>query len=149
MEFAMLKKIKLDIESTIADLDECGMPDGEPEISRTSHPGVMRIAEDEISLSYRESNENGCVSCAITVRGGLVSVRREGAIASVMLFDPEEPFKTVYSIPPYKFDMEIVTKSLSVDVSEAGGKIDILYRMTVGGAVKEAEMSIRAEVAEI
>ena len=146
MEFAMLKKIRLDIESTITDLDERGMPDGEPQISRTSHPGVMRVAADEISLSYRESDENGCVSCVITIRGGLVSVRREGAIVSVMLFDPDEPFKTIYSIPPYKFDMEIVTESLSVDVCEAGGKINVLYGMNVGGAVKKAKMTILAEV---
>ena len=142
MEFAMLKKIKLDIESTIADLDECGMPDGEPQISRTSHPGVMRVAADEISLSYRESDENGCVSCVITIRGGLVSVRREGAIVSVMLFDPDEPFKTIYSIPPYKFDMEITGKRIRSELSENGGRIDLRYSMKVGGAEKSAGMKI-------
>ena len=102
----------------------------------------MRIADDETVLSYRESDENGTVSSSVTVRGGCVSVRREGAICSTMHFDTAEPFKTLYSIPPYKFDMEITTKRLDVSLSETGGKIDIMYRMDVGGAKKEARMKI-------
>lgn len=138
----MLKKIKLDIESIITNLDDFGLPDGDPEVSRTSHAGVMRIASDETVLSYKDSDENGSVSCNVTVRGDSVSVRRDGAICSTMLFGTDEPYKTVYSIPPYKFDMEIVTLRLDTNLSELGGKIDVLYTMDVGGAKKNAKMRI-------
>lgn len=140
----MLKKIKLDIESTIINLNDSGLPDGDPEISRTSRTGAMRISNDETVLSYKDSDENGSVSCSVTVRGGSVSVRREGAICSVMLFDTKEPYKTVYSVPPYKFDMEIVTERLDISLSELGGKIDIFYTIDVGGAKKNTKMKITA-----
>ena len=136
----MLKKIKLDIESTIADLDECGMPDGEPQISRTSHPGVMRIAEDEISLSYRESSENGCVSCAITVRGGLVSVRREGAIASVMLFDPEESIDFNGNTGPFIQYTYARIRSILRKAAEQG--IAIPETLPTGTELSEKEISL-------
>ena len=138
----MLKKIKLDIESVITDLDDFGLPDGEPETNRSSHMGAIRIAEDETVISYKDSDENGAVSCAVAIRGGSVSVRREGAICSVMVFDTDTPFKTVYSIPPYKFDMEIVTKRLDVSFDGGCGKINIVYHMNVGGAKKNAKMKI-------
>lgn len=140
----MLKKINLDIESTITNLDDFGLPDGEPEKNHLSHTGVMRTAGDETVLSYKEASENGSISCSVTVRDGHVSVRREGAICSLMVFNTAEPFKTVYSIPPYKFDMEIITKRLDVSLTDAGGKITVIYRMDVGGAKKEARMKITA-----
>ena len=140
----MLKKINLDIESTITDLDNFDLPEGEPEINRTSHVGAMRIADGETVLSYKDSDENGTLSCSVTVRGGTISVRRDGAIRSVMVFDTAEPFKSVYSIPPYTFDMEIVTKRLDISLTDTGGSIRILYRMNVGGAKKEALMKITA-----
>ena len=146
----MLKKIKLDIKSIIVDLDSCGLADGEPEINRSTLAGIMRIAADETVLSYKDKDENGSVSCSITVRENTVTVRREGAIASVMVFNTDEPFRTVYSVPPYKFDMEIKTKRLIADLSDSGGKIDILYVIDVGGTKREAKMSITAsEVAGV
>lgn len=146
----MLKKIKLDIKSIIVDLDSCGPADGEPEINRSTLVGIMRIAADETVLSYKDKDENGSVSCSITVRENTVTVRREGAIASVMVFNTDEPFRTVYSVPPYKFDMEIKTKRLVADLSDSGGKIDILYVIDVGGTKREAKMSITAsEVAVV
>lgn len=138
----MLKKIKLDIYSTIVDLDSCGLADGEPEINRSSNTGVMRIASDETVLTYKDADENGSVSCSVTLREGSATVKREGAIASVMVFDEREPYKTVYSIPPYKFDMEIRTKRLRAELGEAGGVLDILYVMDVGGTRREAKMKI-------
>ena len=138
----MLKKIKLDIYSTIVDLDACGLADGEPEINRSSNMGAMRIAADETVLTYKDTDENGSVSCSVTLRESSVTVRREGAIASVMVFDEREPYKTVYSIPPYKFDMEIRTKRLRAELGEAGGVLDILYVMDVGGTRREAKMKI-------
>ena len=145
----MLKKIKLDIESVITNLDDLGVPDGDPEINRTSHVGAMRTSNDETVFSYKESNENGSISCSVTVRGESVSVRREGAICSVMVFDTGEPYKTVYSIPPYSFDMVITTKKLEISLSERGGKIDILYTMDVGGAKKSTRMRITASEVQI
>lgn len=141
----MLKKVNLDIESYLENLDEYGMPEGEPETAFSSFIGTMKIFGSEISLSYKEMTENGSVSCSITQCGESVTVRRIGAIASVMVFDIKQPFQTLYSIPPYKFDMLIKTKELTAVLNENGGEINILYDMDIGGMKRSARMKITAK----
>lgn len=144
----MLKKVLIKIFSEIENLDERGNSDGEKEISSTSHNGAMKISEDEISLSYRESTEGGSVFSDILIHGsGAVTVRRTGAIDSTMHFDENEEFNTVYSLPPYKFDMKVETKKIKNSLSILGGTLEIFYRMCVGGAEKEVNMKI--EVSEV
>ena len=138
----MLKKIKLNIESYIDSLDEHGLPEGETEENVSSFFGVMKLDGDEITVSYKEADENGTVNCSVVHTPGCVTVRRNGAIVSVMVFDEKEIFKTVYSIPPYKFDMEIKTKRLSSTLTEHGGALDILYEMNIGGMRRAAKMKI-------
>lgn len=138
----MLKKIKLDIESHIDSLNEQGLPEGETESNISSFTGVMKIGEDEIAVSYKEVSENGTVNCTVVSDGERVTVRRNGAIVSVMVFDEKEPFRTIYTVPPYKFDMEINTRGLSSTLSEHGGAIDILYDMEIGGMTRTAKMKI-------
>ncbi len=138
----MLKKIKLNIESYIDNLDEHGLSDGEPEINRASHPGTMRISDGEVALTYKENTEGDPVTCSVTAKAGTVTVRRNGAVVSTMVFDEREIYKTVYCVPPYKFDMEIKTKRVKNSLSESGGTLEILYEMDIGGAKKETRMKI-------
>ena len=138
----MLKKVKLDIRSFIDNLDECGKSDGDPEISRSSVIGTMKIYSDEISLSYKESGEGGEVSTDILKTAGGITVTRRGAISSTLHFAEGENFETVYSIPPYKFDMTVKTVRMTDELSECGGSLDIIYLMSVGGADKKCRMRI-------
>ncbi len=140
----MLKKIKLNIESHIDNLDDYGRLDTESESTNSSYTATMRISDGEIILAYKESDENGTVSCTVSLSGSTVSVRRNGAIVSTLVFDESQVYKTVYLVPPYKFDMEVKTLKLTSSLSEHGGDIDILYDMTVGGARKRARMKITA-----
>ena len=131
----MLKRIGLKIYSCIDNLDERGLPDGESEISSSCHSGAMKISGGEISLSYRESTEGGSVFSDILVHeSGSVTVRRSGAIDSTMHFDENEEYNTVYSLPPYKFDMTVRTKKIKNSLSVLGGTLEISYEMCVGGA---------------
>jgi uncharacterized beta-barrel protein YwiB (DUF1934 family) len=63
-----------------------------------------------------------------------------------LLFEKDGEFNTVYTIPPYKFDMHTKTLRLSTTLSDTGAVIDILYLMTVGGASRRCRMRIVAEV---
>lgn len=140
----MLKRIKLTIKSQIDNLDDYGLPDGDSEVNETSYNATMRISGEDISIAYKETDENGTVNCTVALLGSSVTVKRNGAIVSTMVFDKNEVYNTTYLIPPYKFDMEIKTKRLKSSFTESGGYIDILYDMTVGGASKKAQMKITA-----
>lgn len=143
----MLKKVKIKICSYIDNLDGAGLPEGEREVSESSHAGAMKLSSGEISLSYRENTEGGSVFSDILIHeSGAVTVRRSGAIDSTMHFDENEEYNTVYSLPPYKFDMTVRTKKIRSALSEQGGSLDIFYEMSVGGAEKRVKMKI--EVSE-
>lgn len=144
----MLKKMNLKITSKIDNFDEAGKPDGSPEISESSHSGAMKISLGSISLSYRENTEGGSVFSDILIHeSGAVTVRRSGAIDSTMHFDENEEYNTVYSLPPYKFDMSVKTKKIKNSISALGGRLEIYYDMNIGGAEKQVYMKIEASEA--
>ena len=137
----MLKKVDLKIKSYIDNIDEAGNADRE--ISECLHKAAMKISCGELSLSYREATEGGSVFSDILIHeSGAVTVRRTGAIDSTLHFDEKEEFNTVYSLPPYKFDMNVKTKSIKNTLSALGGSLEISYKMTVGGATKRVLMQI-------
>lgn len=143
----MLKRVNLKIESQIENLGDGGIREGDTELSSVSHVGAMKVSGGEYSLSYRENTEGGSVFTDILVHeSGAITVRRSGAIDSTMHFDVNEEYKTVYSLPPYKFDMSVRTQKIKNSLSLFGGVIEILYSMSVGGAEKQVNMKI--EVSE-
>lgn len=147
LESFMLKRVRIKICSYIDNLDSASLPEGEREVSESEHVGAMKISCGETSLSYRESTEGGSVFSDILMHeSGAVTVVRTGAINSTMHFDENEEFNTVYSLPPYKFDMNVRTKKIRSTLTESGGTIDIFYEMTLGGADKRVKMKI--EVSE-
>lgn len=140
----MLKRVKINIESRIENFDGQGNLDGERETTSASHVGAMKISGKEISLSYRENTEGGSVFSDILLHeSGAVTVRRSGAISSTMHFNEKEEYNTVYSLPPYKFDMTIKTNAIKSSLSIFGGTLDIDYEMKLGGADKRVLMKIK------
>jgi uncharacterized beta-barrel protein YwiB (DUF1934 family) len=138
----MLKKVKLRIESVIENLSSEGLPDGDPEKSVSECFGSLHITDSRVSVTYTEKNEGGEIRSEIICIDGSVTVIRSGAIESELCFIEGETHRSIYSIPPYKFDAEIKAKRVRVDISETNGSIDLLYNMTVGGAEKAARMKI-------
>ena len=138
----MLKKVKLKIESVIDDLGPEGLPEGEPDRSLSECFGSLRISDGRISITYTEKSEGGDIRSEIICLDGQVTVIRSGAIESELCFVEGEAHRSVYSIPPYRFDAEVRARRVRVDVSENEGRIDLLYNMTVGGAEKAARMKI-------
>lgn len=138
----MLKKVKLKIESVIDNLGPSGLSEGEAEKSVSECLGSLRIADGRISLTYTEKSEGGEVRSEIVCLDGQVSVIRSGAIESELCFIEGKTHHSVYSVPPFKFDAQVMAKRVRVDVSEGEGHIDLLYNMTVGGAEKAVRMKI-------
>ena len=142
----MQKEVKLTVNSYIENLGTDGLPDGEPEISRTQHSARMVLRGSDIFLSYEEESEGGKIISDIRVSKSGVTVSRRGALESVLLFADGDEFSTVYSVPPYKFDMSVKTLRLRASLCETGGEVDILYTMSIGGAEKKCRMRISVSV---
>lgn len=138
----MLKRVKLKIESAIDNLSPVGLPEGECEKSVSECLGSLRINDGVISVTYTEQSEGGEIRSEIVCREGVVTVRRSGAIESEMCFTEGEIHRSVYSIPPYRFDAEVKAKRVRTELTEDGGSIDLIYNMRIGGAEKSARMKI-------
>lgn len=138
----VILEAQIKIESRIENLDSSGLPDGEPEKTVSLCDGFLHYSEDGFLLTYSESGESGEVDTDIYGSADSVTVKRRGAINSELVFKEGEKHKSLYEIPPYKFDAEVTAKRRRVDLTESGGTIDLLYYMKIGGAEKSARMKI-------
>ena len=136
---------KIKINSYIDSLDTNGLAEGTPEVTEADLSGFVEEGADVIAISCSEKNEGGEVSSTVEISSGEVTVKRRGAIESVMFFSKEIPYKTVYNLPPYSFDMEIVTKKIEISEREGTLSLLLIYKMTVGGADRLCRMSIEAK----
>ena len=135
-----MSECKVIVESVICD-PSLGAADG---IERCENEYTATLAERGglLRLSYEEKSEGGPIKSDITVAEGHVRVRRTGAIESDFMFVEGEKTTSLYKIPPYAFDTEILTKKIRNNLTRGGGKLTIIYDMTVGGAEKNVRMSI-------
>lgn len=137
------------INSVIDNLDDFGAPTDEPEISSTTANGEVTLDSGTVTMFYKEKNEDTVTSTRIEVReDGSVMLRRMGGIVSDMLFIEGKETKTLYQIPPYKFDMTLSTKKIRKNLSSDGGELQLIYSMNVGGGQKNARMKITYKKAD-
>ncbi|MBQ7356910.1 MAG: DUF1934 domain-containing protein [Clostridia bacterium] len=143
----VIKEAKIKIESVIQNLDAVGLADGDPERSSNEGVGYYHFDEEKILITYSEQTEGGRLTSEVLVTGGAVRVRRSGAIESDMEIREGVTDHSVYSIPPYKFDMEISGRRVRLRLDCDGGEIDLSYSMKIGGAEKSARMKIWIQTA--
>ena len=140
------KRAKIRINSYIDNLDGNGLPEGEPEVSEEILEGaVLKAADGGIVVTYAQCGEGGKTDTELRIEGGAATVTRRGAIESVMAFRVGEPYKTLYQLPPYSFDMEIVTKKCILTEGEGTLRLRLIYSMSVGGASRLCRMEIEAK----
>jgi uncharacterized beta-barrel protein YwiB (DUF1934 family) len=140
------KSAKIKINSYIDNLDCNGLPEGEPEVTESTLEGAVFCHPDGgVTITYAEGGEGGEVNTEVKISEGEARVIRRGAIESVMIFREDEPYKTLYRLPPYSFDMEIVTKRRILTKSESGVRLRLVYSMSVGGALRLCRMEIEAK----
>lgn len=138
---------EINIHSVIDNLDDNGLPEGEPEINIITVHGTYKTDGVCRELYYTEENEGGKTQCTLVVGDdGVITLTRCGAIESVMSFKEGASTDTVYKIPPYSFDMTISTARIRNSLREHGGELQLIYAMTVGGQSKKVRMklSVRA-----
>lgn len=138
----MISKVRVKIESSIINVDESGLPDGEVEKNVSELDGFYRFSDGSGFLNYTVEDEGGKCRTEVVCIGGAITVRRSGAIESEMYFSEGESHASIYSVPPYRFDTTVSTKRIRTELSPKGGRIDLFYNMKIGGADKSARMRI-------
>ena len=135
------RRADITVRSVITDLSENGTPDGE-ETEEFTTTAAVKQSGGLTHISYREAGEGGAVVCDITVGPSGVHVRRRGAVVTDMHFGTAD-FSGIYEIPPYRFDMRIRTEKIRNGLTPDGGRLDLFYLLTVGGAPKRVHFLIR------
>lgn len=121
---------------------------GEDEKIEYSLPAEYSFSDGEAQIRYRETTEGGELITEISVAGGETAVTRRGAVSSKIVFCEDKPHSSLYSVGEFSFDMRVTTKKIRATLAETGGRLDILYKMTVGGADKDVHFGVRIEVNE-
>ena len=140
-------KLILTVNSVIDNLNDAGMPDGEPEINIFTTDGTISSTEDGYLLSFTEEQDGGKAHTALYVKEGAVRLVKSGAITSEMRFSEGEIFNTLYCVGPYSFDMTVRTRRIRNTLTTDGGELQLIYSMNVGGQEKSVRMKISAKKA--
>ncbi len=136
-----LSEVTVKVSSVIEDTDN--MTSAEAEKTETASVGYLHIYDDGKALvTYTESGEGGQVTTEILVSGKTVTVSRRGAIESSMRFEEGVTHKSLYSIPPYRFDAEVRASMVKAEIYSEKGRIELKYIMKVGGSQRAARMKI-------
>ena len=141
---AYIYEFEYTIHSVIDNLDERGMPEGEPEISISSTEGFLKDDGERLYISFAEMTEGGRVLSDLTLDDGAVSLKKRGAVEFDVVFREGDRIKTVYSVVPYSFDAVITTKKIRSDISKTGGTLRLHYSMNIGGQDKAVRLKISA-----
>ena len=141
---AFIKEGKFSVRSLIEDLDESGLATEAEELKSESE-GFLRVAEDEILLTYTEGEGEGKSFSQVLIRGETVTVNRRGASESSMVLEVGKKHTSVYKVPPYAFDMEVEARRIRNTVGLSGGRLDLFYLMTIGGQARKVRLTVDFE----
>ena len=138
----VFKKAAFHLVSVVEYIDERGLSESEADKSDTRVKGTFRIEGDEITLSYTEKQSGSEVFTRIRVLEDSVVLERRGSIDAVMIFKEGEGYQSIYSVPPYQFDMSLYTRKIIKDLSQDGGELTLVYDAEVGGSKTACRMRI-------
>ena len=110
-----------------------GEEDRRPESVELVTDGRYEYGRDASWFTYRESEITGMEGTVTTfkVEDGLVTLTREGAVNSQMLFQKGRKHVFLYDTPFGAMTMGVDTQQLRTETDEHGGKLDIVYSVDV------------------
>ncbi len=139
----IIKESEITVRSVIDNLDSAGLPEGESEVTESRALGYLHILDGITLITYVECAEDGTeTTTEIKCEGDTVRVLRRGAIESDIMLTKGVTHASLYSVVPYKFDIEVTAKKIRSSLGESGGRLDLIYDMTIGGAKKSIRMKI-------
>lgn len=141
---AYIYECKIEVHSVIDNLDQSGLPEGEPEVSDVCSDGFIKAEEGALTLSYVEIGEGTRVSCDVIIDGEAVTIKRRGDVVFDVTLSEGKTVSTVYSVPPYSFDTTVRCRRIRQAMTNRGGSLSLLYSMNIGGQEKSVRMTILA-----
>lgn len=109
-------------------------PEG-TETLRQKAEGTLRQEKSGWLLRYREGEDSGLGDTVTTLRleEGKATLIREGETSSQMVFQAGEPYICRYATPYGELPMTVETLRLDWELSEAGGRVFLVYKLQLGG----------------
>lgn len=138
-------KLILTVNSVIDNLDDAGLPDGDPEINIFTTDGALTVGDRGMRLSFTEENEGQRTTSSLYLLADKLLLQKRGAIESDITFREGEESASIYRVGPYSFDMTVRTKKIRSSLSEDGGEVQLIYSMNIGGQEKNVRMKISAK----
>ena len=142
-------KLTLTVNSVIDNLDDSGLPDGEPEINIFTTGGTLTLGDAGMRLSFTESENGESTTSTLYLTEEKIILKKRGAIVSDLTFREGDETVSIYRVGPYAFDMTLKTKRIRNSLSPEGGELTLLYAMNVGGQEKNVRMKISARQEKI
>ena len=136
------KTITLDILSEIDNLSEGGASVGDTERTEFSAAAEIEYVGGGLSLAYTTTENDIPTRTEIKMLVDRAVVTRSGDVVSELVFIEGVTTRSVYRVGPYAFDAEVTASRIRNAMTEDGGRIDIFYRMKIGGAEKSVRMKI-------
>ena len=105
------------------------------DISLTTE-GDYKLADGVYFIDYEESEITGLegTKTSIEIGSDYVSLLRNGAVNSQMLFMKDRKTSSYYNTPYGDFMIGIFTDNLDIDVSPDGGRINVDYYLDINNA---------------
>lgn len=99
--------------------------------------GKYSYGEDASMITYNESSLTGMEGTKTTfkIEKDIVTLTREGAVNSQMLFQKGRKHFFIYDTPYGATTMGVDTQKLRTDMGEHGGKMDIVYSVDVDSLI--------------
>ena len=136
-----IKCVNVTVRSVIDNVEN-GLSVGDPEVTVISASGSLTAEGDVLTLQYAEEGEGQRTDVTLSYRNGGIILSRRGSVVVDLVFEEGEECRTVYSVPPYKFDMTVDTRRIRSTLSEDGGELQLIYNMNIGGQDKRVRMHI-------
>ncbi|MBQ2793537.1 MAG: DUF1934 domain-containing protein [Clostridia bacterium] len=137
-----IKCVSVTVRSVI-DNTENGLPVGDPERTVIAAVGSLSDEDGVLTVRYAEEGEDGQrTDVTLVKREGGVILSRRGSVVVDLVFEEGKECRTVYSVPPYKFDMTVNTKKIRSTLCGSGGELQLIYDMNVGGQKKRVRLHL-------
>ncbi|MBQ7362840.1 MAG: DUF1934 domain-containing protein [Clostridia bacterium] len=134
--------MKLTIHSVIDNLNDSGLPDGEPEINIVTLDADVKVNGGTLYLRYTEEAEGAVTRTLITAHESGIRLSKRGAVEWETNFIAGEESRTLYKIPPYTFDADIRTSRAEWTTQGDGHILRLIYSMNIGGAEKSVKIKM-------
>lgn len=107
--------------------------DGETNVIKELAYGSLREKNGKQYILYSLEDDGDTVTSLIKLNGDEVLIKRGGAVKTSMEYKAGEKRSFVYETPYGGIDMELETHRVLHDVAENGGKVELVYTLTVQG----------------